>query len=173
MGGTCGRNTLDIGGLSAVRTDDGWIIRALGPTPARDVTISFGLASYAVDEGGTTNVTVRLNAAPGRPVTVLVEAVRQGGAGEDDYSGVPDEVRFEADETENCFTVTATDDPDDDNEAIRIEFGDLLPDGIVRVGFATARAEVTLADNDDRPGGRCPRQCATGCIGNASDRLHG
>ena len=53
------------------------------------VTVSFGAATYSVDEGGTVEVTVTLDAAPEREVTIPIVKTDEGGISEDDYSGVP------------------------------------------------------------------------------------
>ena len=100
----------------------------------RSAAVSFEAATYSVDEGGTVDVTVRLSGAPGREVTVPVTAAAAGGAtaqGETgaDWSGVPENVTFGATDTEQSFTLTATDDTaDDDGESVELSFG-TLPDG--------------------------------------------
>ena len=83
----------------------------------RSAVVSFGAVSYSVDEGGTVEVTVQLDAAPGRAVVVPVSAAGAGGAtppGETgaDWSGVPENVTFGATDTAQTFTLAATDDTD-------------------------------------------------------------
>ena len=113
--------------------------------------VSFGAGSYSVDEGGTVAVTVQLDAAPGREVTVPVSAAGAGGAtpqGETgaDWSGVPESVTFGATDTEQTFTLAATDDTDvDAGESVALSFG-TLPDGVT--AGTPSEATVTIVDND-------------------------
>ena len=68
--------------------------------------VSFGAATYAVDEGGSVEVAVVLSAASGRPeVVVPLAHAGEGGASPQggtapDYGGVPQSVTFAAGETE-------------------------------------------------------------------------
>ena len=118
----------------------------------RTAAVSFEAATYSVDEGGTVDVTVRLSGAPGREVTVPVTATAGGGAtaqGETgaDWSGVPQTVTFGATDTEQSFTLTATDDTaDDDGESVALSFG-TLPSGVT-AGTPSA-ATVTIVDADE------------------------
>ena len=113
--------------------------------------VSFGAGSYSVDEGGTVAVTVQLDAAPGRQVVVPVSAAGAGGAtppGETgaDWSGVPENVTFGATDTEQTFTLAATDDTDaDPDESVTLSFG-MLPDGVT--AETPTEATVTIVDND-------------------------
>ena len=111
---TVSNNTPGPGDAAAVST---WYVYFDGPT-------------YTASEGGAgAAVTVRLN-APWKPerneaLTVLLSTVeRNGGASEADYSGVPSSVTFQPGQTAVSFTVTATDDSDDDDgESIRFGIG--------------------------------------------------
>ena len=118
------------------------------------VRVTFAQASYTASEGGTgALVTVRLSAAPEREVVIPLTATATGGAtaqGEsgEDYTGIPSSLTFGANETEQTFTVTATDDSiDDDDEGVTLSFGAPLPDGVTRGSEATAT--VSLLDNDN------------------------
>ena len=117
----------------------------------RSAAVSFGAESYSVDEGGTVEVTVQLDAAPGREVVVPVSAAGAGGAtppGETgaDWSGVPESVTFGATDTEQTFTLTATDDTDvDPGESVALTFG-TLPAGVT--AGTPSEATVTIVDND-------------------------
>ena len=117
----------------------------------RSVAVSFGAGSYSVDEGGTVEVTVQLDAAPGREVVVPVSAAGAGGAtppGETgaDWSGVPENVTFGATDTEQTFTLAATDDTDvDAGESVALSFG-TLPAGVT--AGTPSEATVTIVDND-------------------------
>ena len=112
----------------------------------RPVTVSFGSATYSVAEGGTVDVTVTLDAAPEREVTIPITATDQGGASADDYSGVPASVTFAAAETEKSFSVAAAaDDVDDDGESVALAFG-TLPAGFTAGTTNTATVSILLAD---------------------------
>ena len=117
--------------------------------------VSFGASAYTVDEGGTVEVTVRLEGGvPGRQVTVPVSAAGADGAtaqGETgaDWSGVPETVTFGALETAKTFTLTATDDSDADaGESVALTFG-TLPPGVTK--GTVSEATVTIVDDDDPP----------------------
>ena len=120
----------------------------------RSAAVSFGAGSYSVDEGGTVAVTVQLDAAPGREVVVPVSAAGAGGAtppGETgaDWSGVPENVTFGATDTEQTFTLAATDDTDvDAGESVALSFG-TLPAGVT--AGTPSEATVTIVDNDVLP----------------------
>ena len=116
-----------------------------------EVTVAFGVASYAVVEGGTATVTVELSADPERTVTILLTPSNQNGASGSDYSGVPANVTFVSGETSATFTVTATQDTDDDDgESVLLRFGTLLPTGGVTEG-SPATTTVAITDDDDPP----------------------
>ena len=110
------------------------------------VTVSFDAANYTAAEGGATaTVRVRLDPAPGRAVTIPLTPSRRG-ATEDDYSGLPASVTFGASDTVQSFTLTATDDSDDDDrESVAIGFGSLPSK--VSAG-SPSEAVVQLTDND-------------------------
>ena len=110
------------------------------------VTVSFDAANYTAVEGGATaTVKVRLDTAPGRPVTIPLTKTHRGATAAD-YSGLPGSVTFGASETEKTLTVTATDDSaDDDRESVAIGFGSLPSK--VSAG-SPSEAVVQLTDND-------------------------
>ena len=110
------------------------------------VTVSFAAANYTAAEGGATaTVRLRLDAAPGRSVTIELTKTHRGATAAD-YSGLPGSVTFGASETEKSFTVTATDDSlDDDRESVAIGFGSLPSK--VSAG-SPSEAVVQLTDND-------------------------
>ena len=110
------------------------------------VTVSFGSATYPVDEGDTVTVTVTLSADPERSVTIPLSTANQGGASDSDYSGVPANVTFNSGETEKSFTFTASDDAeDDDGESVDLTFGSPLPAGV----STGSVPETTVSINDD------------------------
>ena len=109
--------------------------------------VSFAQGSYAVPEGGTTTVRVRLNKDPQRTVAIPLVATPQDGAEPADYEP-PQDVTFSAGETVKEITVTATDDDiDDDGESVRLGFGSRPPDGVT-VGSPDT-VTIDLLDNDD------------------------
>ena len=109
-------------------------------------SVSFGAASYAVDEGGSVEVAVVLSAPSGRErVEVPLAHEGEGGAAlPDDYSGVPAEVTFAAGETERKFTIEAPADAyAEAGEGVALSFG-TLPDGAT----AGSVREATVSLND-------------------------
>ena len=117
-------------------------------TADNNPTVRFGASSYTAIEGvAGAVVTVELNPAAARAVTILVTATPQDGASSADYSGVPGSVTFAAGETEQSFTVRATDDSaDDDGESVQLGFG-RLPAGVALGSPATAT--VALVEDVD------------------------
>ena len=110
------------------------------------VTVSFGSATYPVDEGETETVTVTLSAAPEREVVVPIDTTDEGGASSDDYSLSETSVTFGPTETSKTFTFTAADDAeDDDGESVKLTFGSALPAGVSRGSVP----ETTVSINDD------------------------
>ena len=111
------------------------------------VAVSFDATTYEVSEGGTAEVTVRLDIAPRREVTIPLESEGQNGATSGDWS-LPANVTFAADETSKTVTFTATDDSaDDDGETVRLTFGATLPE---KVSEGTpAATTVAILDNDN------------------------
>ena len=100
------------------------------PPGTRSQSVTFGAGSYSVREGETVEVMVRLSLAPAGPVTVPLTAKNEGGATDDDYSGVPKSVVFDAGETVATFTFRAlADDVDEGTERVTLGFG-TLPSGV-------------------------------------------
>jgi len=115
------------------------------PTP----TVSFSSATYSATEGSTATVTVNLSVAPKRQVVIPISAANQNNASSSDYSGVPENLTFGADDTTKSFTFTAVDDSlDDDGESVGLSFG-TLPSGVS--AGTTSTATVSITDNDDTP----------------------
>ena len=112
------------------------------------VTVTYDQNRYTVDEGGTQDVTVTLNADPERTLIIPIETTNLGGATAADYSGVPPSVTFNSGETSTSFTVSATDDDlDDDDESVLLEFG-TMPDDRVSAN-PHPQARLTIVDDDD------------------------
>ena len=112
------------------------------------VTVSFGSATYPVDEGDTVTVTVTLSAAPEREVVVPIDTTDEDGASSADYSLSETSVTFGLTDIEKTFTFTATQDTvDDDGESVKLTFGSALPDGVCR--GTTPETTVSITDDDD------------------------
>ena len=110
-------------------------------------TATFDAATYTNTEGGSFDVTVTLDEAfVETTLTLPVTVTANGGAVEADYSGIPEELTFAPGDTSKTFTVTVTDDTeDDDGESITLSF----TDNHIRPGGANETATITLTDNDD------------------------
>ena len=116
------------------------------PPGTRTQSVTFDASNYRVWEGETVEVTVRLSLAPADPVTIPLTAKNEGGATDDDYSGVPESVVFEAGRTVSTFTLRAVaDDVDEGAERVVLGFGE-LPSS-VNPGTRTT-AEVTIEDDN-------------------------
>ena len=115
----------------------------------RRVEVSFGAATYTATEGGSeATVRVELDAAPGRSVTVPLTKAHLGNATAADYSGIPADVTFAANQTSRTFAVMATADQiADGGESVSIGFG-TLPEGVF--AGSPAATTVTLADGGEQ-----------------------
>ena len=134
-------------GMSAGATDE--VIVSIDDDDDPQVTVSFGQTVYVVTEGGTVAVAVNLSADPERTVVIPITATNRGGADDDDYSGVPMSVTFNAEETSKSFPfMAAQDDDDDDAESVLLGFGTNLPNRVQ----AGTNAIVSIDDDDDGPG---------------------
>ena len=141
---------LGFGSLPTLVTEGGTPTSTVSITDDDDpaVTVSFGSATYTAAEGGSVTVTVQLNADPERTVTIPLTATNQDGASDADYSGVPANVTFAANERSKTFTFTATQDTvDDDGESVLLGFGSLP----ARVTEGTRGAATVSITDDDVP----------------------
>ena len=110
-----------------------------------EVEVSFASGTYIVPEGGTQEVTVTLSADPERQVVILITATPQGGAADEDYSGVPDDVTFNSGQKSKSFTFFATDDTqDEDGEKVLLTFG-TLPTRVT--SGATGQTTINISDD--------------------------
>ena len=108
------------------------------------VTVSFEQGSYTVAEGSSVTVKVKLSEDPERTVTIPLTKANQDGASNSDYSGVPANVVFNANDTEKSFTFTATaDDDNDDGESVKLGF-DTLPAGVTEGSTLPDRPSVSF-----------------------------
>ena len=145
--------------LSFVNDPNGRVRVRTGPASAtvaladndgtRRVTVSFGAVTYTATEGGAdATVRVELDAAPGRSVTVPLTKAHLGNATAADYSGIPMNVTFAANQTSRTFAVMATaGDGSDGGESVSIGFG-TLPEGVFAGSLAATT--VTLADGGEQ-----------------------
>ena len=117
--------------------------------------MNFGSASHTVNEGDSVTVTVTLSAAPERSVVIPLTTTELDGASNADYSGVPAELTFAGDEVEQTFTLTATEDTEDDaGERVTIGFGSLL--AAVSAGSTAETAVVITEGTTLSPGPGVP-----------------
>ena len=140
----------DPNGRVRVRTGPASVTVALADNDGlRRVTVSFGAVTYTATEGGAdATVRVELDAAPGRSVTVPLTKAHLGNATAADYSGIPMNVTFAANQTSRTFAVMATaGDGSDGGESVSIGFG-TLPEGVF--AGSPAATTVTLADGGEQ-----------------------
>ena len=113
------------------------------------VRVSFEESSYDVNEGGSVNVMLTLDEAPGRSVTVDIDSMNRGTATTDDYS-VPGEVRFGPNDTEKSISFRTTQDSlNDDGESVDLTLSSTLPD---RVTEGSPSLTTVSINDDDGPG---------------------
>ena len=133
-------------GVTVGSTDETTISITDDDAPA--VTVSFEQDSYAVAEGSSVTVKVKLSADPERTVTIPLTKTNQGSASSSDYSNVPGSVVFNSGETEKTFEFTATDDSvDDDGESVKLGFQNLP----TRVSAGTTNETTVSITDDDVP----------------------
>ena len=107
------------------------------------VTVSFEQTTYSVAEGESLAVSIVLDADPERAVTIPISVSNQGSTSDADYSGVPSEVAFNAGDTEQSFTLVAT----DDGESVTLAIGAGLPNRVS--AGSPSQATVSITDNDE------------------------
>ena len=108
----------------------------------------FDARTFSVTEGDVVTVTVSLELAAVEAVTIPIAVTHNDGASAADYSLEPasSSLTFDIGEVSKPFTITATDDSDnDDGESLTLRFG-TLPAGVNAGGPATATVNIT--DND-------------------------
>ncbi len=112
-------------------------------------TVSFGASRYATVEGDPSGVEVAVYldpAAGALPITVPISVEEEGGAGPEDYSGVPSNLTFDPNEDMRTFKLMAMQDEDQNEgteETIRLNFGD-LPSNVTEA--TPASAQVVLEE---------------------------
>ena len=111
---------------------------------------SFDAATFSVTEGEVVTVTVELALEAVEAVTIPIAVTHNDGASAADYSLEPasSSLTFDIGEMSKTFTITATDDSDnDDGESLTLRFG-TLPAGVNAGSPATATVNIT---DDDVP----------------------
>ena len=111
-----------------------------------DLTVSYGAAAYAVNEGSSVTVTVALSVAADRalaiPITITADTAESGDytAGGLDSSNA---LAFVSGDSSKSFTITANSDTDTDDETLDLGFG-TLPAKVT--AGTTPAATVTITD---------------------------
>ena len=143
-----GADTTMANRFSWVDDPSGHVVR-MGLKAVLNVTVQFGAANYTASEGGTRDVAVTLSANPERTVVIPLTHTPRGGATTADYSGVPTNVTFNGDQMSRPFTLSATQDTEDDDEDhVGLGFGTLL--GLPGVSEGSPNeATVRITDDDD------------------------
>ena len=143
-----GDETIDVTGMATDFTVTKAQVTLTDDVPR--VQVFFAPDAYTVAEDSAVTVTVRLDVAPERLVSVPITVANQGDTTAADYSGAPTLVVFAGDETEQSFRFGASDDTvDDDGESVVLGFGELparvsAPDTTARPASAT----VSITDDD-------------------------
>ena len=110
----------------------------------------FNARNFSVTEGEVVTVTVSLEREVEETVTIPIAVTHNDGASAADYSLEPasSSLTFDIGEMSKTFTITATDDSDnDDGESLTLRFG-TLPAGVNAGSPATATVNIT---DDDGP----------------------
>ena len=129
-----------------VTAEDGVSTKRYTVTAERTLQISFGSATYSVDEGAMVEVSVLLNGAPGDSVRADLSTTGQGGATTADFSGVPEYITFAGIEQSMTFIFRARIDVvDDAGESVKLTFGTLSTG--VTAGITTETV-VSITDDD-------------------------
>ena len=122
------------------------------------VGVQFGAESYAVAESddpttptkteNQVEITVTLTADPKRTVVIPIKSADEHGANVSHLYGVPDNITFNSGEVSKTFTFTARDDGGDDDESVRLYFGENLPRRVTQ-SVTRSHTTVTVTDDDD------------------------
>ena len=110
-------------------------------------TIQFGAATYTATELGTgASVVIEMSDFPSSSVTINLTATSSPGTENSDYRLSQSGLIFDATTKSRTITVTAVDDPDEDDESVVVGFETPLPSGVTAGTQSTTT--VTLVDND-------------------------
>ena len=129
------------------------------------VVVSFAQSTYAVAEGESVTITVRLDQDPQREVAIELDDTAQNGATDTDYSGLPENVDFGDGQTTATFTITAAaDEDDDDGESVMLSIGSNLPDRVSTGSASTTTVAITAAQ-ENAPATGVPTITGTTVVG--------
>ena len=129
-----------------VTAEDGTTTQYYSVVATRNLEVSFGSATYSVDEGDMVEVSVELNGDPGQQVSVDLLATGSGATAADSES-VPSNVIFDAGERARTFQFRArTDSVTDDGETVTISMN-MLTAGLVK--GSPDETVITINDIDD------------------------
>ena len=107
----------------------------------------FGAQTYRVNEGSAVDVSVHLDKAPGRELSILITTAHGNGASSADYTGVPESITFSGSQSMRTFAVQAqNDNVNDDQEYLTFGFG-ALPASVSAGDPATTT--LNLVDTND------------------------
>ncbi len=96
-----------------------------------ELTVSFGQAEYEIKEGQEADIEVEVSPAADRRVEAPLVVALQGGATDEDYSGVPATVVFEEGESQGTIAIKVlADEVNDPGEGMVLSFGE-LPLGVI------------------------------------------
>ena len=96
-----------------------------------ELTVSFGQAEYEIREGQEADIEVEVSPAADRRVEAPLVVALQGGATDEDYSGVPATVVFEEGESQGTIAIKVlADEVNDPGEGMVLSFGE-LPLGVI------------------------------------------
>ena len=136
-----------------VTAEDGTTIQTytVTVTLTLEATVSFESGEYYVSEGDSVEVTMVLShALPGNATITFPLSTTDDGSMPDDYT-VPETITFGANETSASFTITATQDTDEEGDEL-VEVSFTLPiSGEYLTYGDPATTLVTIVD-DDTPG---------------------
>ena len=142
-----GDETIDVTGMATDFTVTKAQVTLTDDVPP--VQVFFEPDAYTVAEDSAVTVTVRLDVAPERLVSVPITVANQGDTTAADYAGAPTLVVFAGDETERSFRFGAADDTvDDDGESVVLGFGE-LPDQVSAPDTTARPASATVSITDD------------------------
>ena len=129
-----------------VTAEDGTTTQYYSVLATRNLEVSFGSATYTVDEGEMVEVSVELNGDPGQQVSVDLLATGSGATAAD-FGSVPSNVIFAAGEVARTFQFRArTDSETDDGETVTFSMN-MLTAGLVK--GSPDETVITINDIDD------------------------
>ena len=124
--------------------ESGWSPTGEGST-LQMLNVTFSSGTYTVTEGSSVTIAVNMSPAADRGLSIPI-SVTAGSAEADDYtvSGIP--LTFAIGDSSKTFTISTTNDSDQDDETVNLAFGSLP----AAVGTA-ANSTATLTTIDDPP----------------------